>query len=129
MHCASHNEAAGCQHDAAKHVEADPDSPGKLVVHVRNCPEAMNVAHVCGVDSQPHDHDKDQLPESQLELHCAPPFVLCGASAAVTSSRRCVIQYTPPSTSAQSGMKSGILESTRMVYSGRATSPTFSDFG
>ena len=56
----------------------------------------------------------------------APPFFF---SSAATSSRRCVIQYTPPSTKLQSGMKSGIFDITRPVYSGIGVSPTLSDLG
>src|SRR5579862_961959 len=132
MHRTSHNEPARGQHHTAKHVEADPNTPRELVAHVRDRSQTVRIADIGRVNAKTNNDYKYHSPKSWLEVHRAPSLgciFLSSASAAATSSRRWVIQYTPPNTRLHSGIKSGIFDITRPVYSGNGVSPSFSDLG
>src|SRR5271166_2134918 len=103
LYCGGQGEAAGGQHDAAHHVEADPEPPGELVAEIGGSAKPIPEADPGGVHTSRHDEEEDGLPEGESERqfglrdhHCAPPFAAClsspWASASATSSRRCVIQ-------------------------------------
>ena len=115
-------EPAGCEHDAAKTIEANPEPPGKLVAHVGHGAEPPEITNISRVSAEEHDGDKQNSPESYFDFHATPPC-LSMDSASATSSLRCASQYTPPRTRAQRGMKSGTLDMTRPVNSGNALSP------
>src|SRR5271157_4799050 len=112
----SQGETAGRQHDAAHHVEADPQPPGELVAQIGGRAQPVEKPQVSAVDAGRHDEQEDCLPEGEphsRDRHCTPPLrCFSSASACATSSRRCVIQYTPPSSTPNSGTKSGMRDST-----------------
>src|SRR6185369_12087191 len=89
---AGHAERARRKHHAAKNVEADPDSPGELVVHVRHCAKSFKEPNVRRIGARHHDRDKYHAPESDFrEFHFLPPRG-SSFSAAATSSRRWLTQ-------------------------------------
>src|SRR5208282_6762715 len=110
------DEAARGQHHAAHHVEADPQSPGKLVAEVGGGAQSVEKPDVGAADARDHDDKEYRLPECEPhsgDRHRTPPLCcFSSASACATSSRRCVIQYTPPSNTPHSGTKSGMRDRT-----------------
>src|SRR3954451_5679886 len=112
VHGGGESEATGGEHDSAENVEADPDTPGELITEIGNGTDAFDETQDGGVAAKYHHCVEDELPESEFELHFAPP--LCSFdSASATSSRRWVIHQTPPRNIPPSGTKSGMRERTR----------------
>src|SRR5579862_2785882 len=86
--CADDAKPACGQHDATKAVEADPESPWKLVRHIGDSAQSAKITNVGGIQAESHDHSEYGSPKGKFDFHCAPPFFLISASAAATSSRR-----------------------------------------
>ena len=115
-------EAAGRQTDAAHHVEADPDAPGKFVAQVGGAAQPVHHAQVGGIQPAQHDGREDGAPDREfwkLQLHLRRPSFLA------TSARRLVIHQMPPSSTVPVETTSGTSSSTRQVVSGSASMGTF----
>ncbi len=60
-------ESSGCQHYAAEHVKTDPDSPGKLVIQVGGCTQALCEAQERGIAASDHQRHENDFPEGQAK--------------------------------------------------------------
>src|SRR5207302_10059739 len=99
--------------------------------------QAAEDAHVGDVEAGRHQNPEDGRPERETSgtgwrrRHARGNrgghdiFSLPALSAAATFSRRCVIQYTPPSRTAPAETTSGTRESARQVRSGSGSCGSF----
>src|SRR4051794_21768816 len=64
----SESEAAGGKHDAAKHVEANPNAPGELVTEICRFAQPLAETDDGRVETHGHSSEENKFPE------CRPSF-------------------------------------------------------